>query len=198
MDDGICQKLIFDTYEQEIERFGGPAGMAAAEALFWADSRAAAKLLALLKPHDQTALLALSIDDLLASLGLDERARLAWYRGQGDARAAEIGADYRERKRALRSAVGNPREFLRGLEGGPEIAATLEVRREQLISIGERLRVLAEQKSLSQSIEELCASFVHLHLNRLGASSERRLLSLLVRTREGLAQSDGLTSSSSE
>ncbi|HEY6988594.1 MAG TPA: lantibiotic dehydratase [Bryobacteraceae bacterium] len=197
LDEGICRKLMFDTYEQEIERFGGPAGMAAAETLFWADSRAAAKLIDLFQPHDSMPLLALSVDDLLASLGLDERTRLSWYRRQGDARSAEIGADYRERKRALRSAIGDPRQYLSGLEAGAEIAATLDTRHEQIAPVGEHLRALAEQKSLSQSIDELCASFVHLHLNRLGATTERRLLSLLVRTREGLAQSGQLTFSSS-
>jgi lantibiotic biosynthesis protein len=44
MSDGICARFVLDTYEQEIERFGGPAGMAAAEEIFAADSRAAAQL----------------------------------------------------------------------------------------------------------------------------------------------------------
>ena len=41
MSDGVCLRFVLDTYEQEIERFGGLAGMAAAEAIFAADSRCA-------------------------------------------------------------------------------------------------------------------------------------------------------------
>lgn len=37
---GVCQRFAFDTYEREIERFGGPAGTAAAETMFAADSAA--------------------------------------------------------------------------------------------------------------------------------------------------------------
>jgi thiopeptide-type bacteriocin biosynthesis protein len=76
MSEGLCLKFAFDTYEPEIERFGGIAGMTAAEALFSADSRGRAALLHALKrkvwPHDETALLVLSVDDLLGAIGLDE------------------------------------------------------------------------------------------------------------------------------
>src|SRR5262249_31783008 len=84
MSDGLCLQFVMDTYEQEIERFGGPEGMAAAEALFAADSVAAAELTGIFRQklwlHDQTSLLALSIDDLLAGLGFGEADRLRWYR----------------------------------------------------------------------------------------------------------------------
>lgn len=42
MSDGLCLKFVFDTYERELERYGGLAGMAAAETVFSADSRYAA------------------------------------------------------------------------------------------------------------------------------------------------------------
>ena len=90
MSDGLCLKFAFDTYEPEIERFGGIAGLAMAEALFSIDSRGSAKLLYHLRrkvwPYDETALLALSIDDLLGAIGLSEPERLSWYRTQTDAR----------------------------------------------------------------------------------------------------------------
>lgn len=58
MSDGFCLKFLFDTYEQEVERFGGLRGMTASEAVFSADSRSAVGLMRCLKtklwPHDQT------------------------------------------------------------------------------------------------------------------------------------------------
>jgi thiopeptide-type bacteriocin biosynthesis protein len=195
MSEGLCLKFAFDTYEPEIERFGGAAGMAAAEALFSADSTASAKLLHELKrkvwPHDELILQALSIDDLLHAIGFDEAQRLRWYRGQTNARGADIGAEFRQRKNVLRSVLGQPQQFLAGFPGGDAIGEILAQRREALLPVAQRLRKLAQQKLLTLPLETLCASFVHLHLNRLsspGWPSEQRILSLLLRTRESLAK----------
>ena len=68
MDAGLASRYVFDTYEQELERFGGPDGMQASEAVFNADSRAAAELVKVLASKswsvadDRTALLALTTD----------------------------------------------------------------------------------------------------------------------------------------
>jgi thiopeptide-type bacteriocin biosynthesis protein len=202
MSQGICLKFAFDTYDPEIERFGGTAGMAAAEALFAADSKCCARLLHELKrklwPHDEITMLALSVDGLLGAIGFDEAERLRWYRSQTDARSAEIGAEFRQRKNVLRSVLGQPQQFLAGFPGGSAIASILAQRREELAPVGQRLRELAEQKLLTQPLEGLCASYVHLHLNRMSSSgsfSELRILSLLLRTRESLAKAPVVTPS---
>jgi thiopeptide-type bacteriocin biosynthesis protein len=195
MSQGLCLKFSFDTYEPEIERFGGTAGMAAAEGLFAADSRCSARLLQELKrkvwPHDEIALLALSIDSILSAIGFDEAERLRWYRGRTNARGADIGAEFRERKNVLRSVLGQPQQFLAGFPGGSVIASVLDQRQEALVPVAQRLRELAGQNILGQTLDVLCASFVHLHVNRLsspGSPSEQRILSLLLRTRESLAK----------
>jgi len=195
MSQGICLRFAFDTYDPEIERFGGTAGMAAAESLFAADSKCCAGLLQEWKrkvwPHDEIALLALSVDTLLGAIGFDEAERLKWYRSQTDARSAEIGAEFRQRKNVLRSVLGQPQQFLAGFPGGSAIASILARRQEELAPVARRLREIAEQKLLTQPLEGLCASYVHLHLNRMsspGSPSEQRILSLLLRTRESLAK----------
>jgi thiopeptide-type bacteriocin biosynthesis protein len=76
--------------------------------------------------------------------------------------------------------------------GGPEIAGVFQARRQSLAPVADRLRQLASNGELSQSIDQLAASFVHLHINRMGgidSSSEQRVFSLLLRTREGLRKS---------
>lgn len=193
MSSQLCHKFAFDTYEQELERFGGALGMAAAEALFFADSRGSAELIRRLKtkqwPHDLVSLLALTVDDLLNGLDFDETDRLRWYRSQTTEGGPEVGADYRERKTLLRSLLGQTDEFLASVPEGPPIASVLTKRRVALRGIGQELRQLAENSRLSQSRDALCASFVHLHLNRVAGldfASEQRILSLLLRTRDSL------------
>ncbi len=193
MSDGVCLKFLFDTYEQEVERFGGLQGMTISEAIFSADSRSGVGLLRYLRtklwPHDQTTFLALSIDNLLYGLGLSQADRLSWYRRQATPGAQDLGAEYRQRKPVLRSLFGQPEQYLTSQPGGGQLISVLEERRKALTPPVQTLLQLADQGALCQSLDSLFASFVHLHLNRLAGldvQSEQRILSLLLRTREGL------------
>jgi hypothetical protein len=69
------------------------------------------------------------------------------------------------------------------------VAGALAARRAALAPLSERLDGLAAAGQLDSPREALCRSYVHLHCNRLlgtGPPSERLLLGLLLRTREGL------------
>ncbi len=190
---GTVSRFVFDTYEQEVERYGGVGGVQAAEKLFAADSAADASLLKLLKtrawPHDETTLLVLTIDDLLSGLGLSEAQRLDWYKTQTNARTSDIGTEFRKRKEILRAALSDPASFLSESRGGSEIIETLTARRGALSEVGRQLSALKQDGLLSRSLDELCGSFVHLHLNRLATSqspAEHHILGLLQRVRESL------------
>jgi thiopeptide-type bacteriocin biosynthesis protein len=190
---GTLTKTVFDTYEQEVERYGGTEGVHAAEELFAADSAASAILLKLLKsrawPHDETTLFVLTIDDLLDALGLSETDRLAWYKKQTNARTSDVGTEFRKRKEILRAALNDPASFLSQLPCGREVIETLAGRRSALSRIGQQLTALKQDGVLSRSLDELCASFVHLHLNRLATTqspTEHHVLGLLQRVRESL------------
>jgi thiopeptide-type bacteriocin biosynthesis protein len=189
--DGVCLRFCFDTYDRELERYGGVSGTAAAEALFAADSRAVAELLYLDQQRslgmDRTTLTVLSIDDLLAGLGLSDADRLEWYRDRVVSRH-ESGLEYRQRKGPLRSLLGDPHKLSTEL-GGEEVAYTFAARRAALESVVQRLGESAERGELGQPRNVLYRSFVHLHCNRLlgsGWTSEEQALGLLLRTREGL------------
>jgi thiopeptide-type bacteriocin biosynthesis protein len=195
IDQGACSRLVFDTYDQEIERFGGRAGMEASEAVFHADSEAAAALLRVLPTRDwadtenRTALLALATDDLLHALGMDLPARMGWYTREAGGPGHESGDQYRALKKSLRSAIGDPASWLAGRPSGATVDAALAQRRERLAAIAARLRQLSDEGRLTRNIDSLASSYVHLQLNRLGAaSSEGTLLGVLLRTLEGLAK----------
>jgi thiopeptide-type bacteriocin biosynthesis protein len=194
MSDGLCSRFCFDTYDRELERYGGVSGTAAAEALFAADSRVVAELLYLDQQRslgmDRTTLAVLSIDDLLAGLGLTEADRLEWYRDQVVSRH-ETGPEYRQRKGTLRSLLGDP-QSLRTESGGEAVARAFAARRAALAPVARRLGESAERGELGQPRAILYGSFVHLHCNRLlgspedGGSTEEEALGLLLRAREGL------------
>lgn len=195
MASGTCTRIAFDTYDRELERFGGPAGMTVAESLFYADSRLAAELVGVLKSKawanetERTVLLALTIDDLLAATGFDESKRCAWYKGQVAEHRRDFGLEYRKHKDSLRAALANPQQWLARKPLGDVIAAALTRRTEGLTSVSVQLRQFADARALDQPIDRLCASYTHLHVNRLGAApAERMLLGLLLRTRESLAR----------
>ena len=120
LDDGLCTRLCFDTYDRELERFGGTTGTAAAEAIFGADSRAVIEMLRLsrdgLLGMDMTFLAVLSIDDLLTGLGSSEAERLDWYRERVSSRTV-AGDEYRRRKTMWRALLDDP-EQIRSQPGG--------------------------------------------------------------------------------
>jgi thiopeptide-type bacteriocin biosynthesis protein len=185
--DGACTRVCFDTYEREIERYGGSAAIDAAEDLFAADSRAVVELLHLTdgadpETIDRSTLGVVSIDALLEGLGVGAAERLDWYGGQVVAKHL-TGQDYRRRQPTLRRLLGDPDE------AGEALTRVLEARHRALAAVAVRLDALEERGELEQPRARLCQSFVHLHCNRLlGTASpgEQHVLGLLLRTRESL------------
>jgi lantibiotic biosynthesis protein len=188
---GGCDRFAVDTYEREIERYGGPEGMAAAEDLFAADSRCVAALLGCPREGlglDRVGLAVLTTDDLLEALGLDPLRRLAWCAPRvADRRAS--GPEHRRRKATLRPLLADPRR-LASVPGGRELLGRLAERRAALVPVARRLAELTATAARPQpTLHDLAASFVHLHCNRLlgtDPASERLVLGLLLRARESL------------
>ncbi|MFJ6381110.1 lantibiotic dehydratase [Kitasatospora sp. NPDC092039] len=207
-DQGLVSRLVLDTYEREVERYGGPEGTDVSEEVFCADSRAVMRLLAEAAAHspaspgspgspdfpvdgDLTELAAVSTDDLLAGLGLDTAQRLRWYTEQArhspDVARRQAGDDYRVRQRRLRDLLGTPQ--------GPDVLGSavgqiLAQRRAALAGAVERLCALEDAGRLPTGRERLLGSYVHLHCNRLLAErrpAEGLLVQLLQRTRKGLS-----------
>lgn len=192
--DGSCLKITFDTYDREIERYGGQEGVEVAEALFGADSRAVIQLLALLHQQqggiDRTLLAVLSADRLLAALGLSPAERLAWYRQRVKDRQ-QTGQAYRQKSTQLRTLLGNPTHALAATSGGDKVLTVLTARHEALAPLAERLAELKAQRGVNWPFTSLYASYIHMHCNRLvgiDPIAEEEIVGLLLRTQEGLAR----------
>jgi thiopeptide-type bacteriocin biosynthesis protein len=181
--DGRVWRLQIDTYEREVERYGGEQGIALAEQLFHADSMAVLELLA--TADDARAdlrwrIAVAGIDRLLDDLGLDLASRHAVMKETATAFAREFRSDGQ-----LRKQVGDKyREERRGLElllDGSEdstalassIASILRRRSERLLPIAGALRILEQEGRLERPLTDMAASYVHMHVNRLLPSAHR-------------------------
>ncbi len=174
---GLLRKLVLDSYDREIERYGGLEGIRVAEQIFAADSIAAAEIVALriqrlleLPPLD---LALITVDDLISSLGLAAEERLKLYESirqfQEEAfanqldRLAKTFYDYR---RPAQRLIGD-RQWLREQPGGPQLEACLRARAETLRPLGEQLRALADRDQLWTPLHAVLGSYIHMHCNRL-------------------------------
>ncbi|MFN2484415.1 MAG: lantibiotic dehydratase [Candidatus Limnocylindria bacterium] len=186
---GSCLSFAFDTYEREIERYGGVVGVSLAEELFAADRQAVASILrAGSERHalDRIIRAVLSVDALLEGLGMDAAERIAWYRTQVSPSRAE-GQEYRRRREQLRQLLSpGPAAGGRAMWG-----RALDERRRALRMIGSRLDQLARYGQIDVPKVELYESYVHMHCNRLlgaGPKMENRVLRLALRTLESLSR----------
>ncbi|HTD37765.1 MAG TPA: lantibiotic dehydratase [Candidatus Limnocylindrales bacterium] len=188
VESGSCARFVFDTYDREIERYGGAGAIEICEELFCLDSATVAELLhELREPRpalDRLVVAVASIDHLLASLGMSPEARLSWYKTDyGDRR--DGGEEYRRHKTALRSLLGGAGDE----SSAPWLSTVLERRRDALGELGARLFDLERDGRLTVDVATICRSLVHMHCNRLltGAQgAERTAVALLARTWQGL------------
>jgi thiopeptide-type bacteriocin biosynthesis protein len=181
---GRLWKLQIDTYEREIERYGGSEGIALCEELFHFDSEAIVELLRdapTAGDGDRRWRLALlGMDRLLDDLRLDLetkrrtllRARDAFHSEfkAGDAVARQIGAKYRAESAAvarLLAPAGDEDD-----EWSPARAAFAR-RSERSAAARAALRRAAADGSLAAPVEEIAPALLHMHCNRLLRAAAR-------------------------
>jgi lantibiotic biosynthesis protein len=185
--DGVVWRFQLDTYDREVERYGGPEGIELAEELFHADSDAVLAIvesLEGLEGADARWRLALrGIDQLLADLGFAGRDKLALLKTMQESSAREVKADagfvhqLAERLRQERRAL----EILLEPEAGPwdpadPLApglAALAERSRRLVPIAAELQARERAGRLTVPLADLALSLVHMFANRLLRSEGR-------------------------
>jgi thiopeptide-type bacteriocin biosynthesis protein len=184
LETGQLWRIQLDTYEREVERYGGDRGIELAEQLFIADSQAVLAILGSLSGDaglDLRWRLALvGIDLLFEDLGLplEEKRTLARRQRQGFGREFAVDGEFRgqvgRRYRAERSRL----EAL--LEPGQDPPASLATGLEalhrrslQLAPVVDELHRLARAGRLSTNMADLATSYAHMHANRLLRSAHR-------------------------
>lgn len=174
-------KVEFDTYEREIERYGGLEGMLTAEEIFFADSEAVLKILqALEASYDPDARLRIAIvgvDRLLFDCRLSLLDRRAVVQPGRESLQRDIRADVNARRRLsnrFRVQRGPLEALLDGSNGGSKsmdaACKAFEFRSARVAAAIRRLQSLEQSGRLSHSIRELAVSYVHMHVNRVARS----------------------------
>ncbi|HKQ62734.1 MAG TPA: lantibiotic dehydratase [Candidatus Polarisedimenticolaceae bacterium] len=176
LDNGLVWRMQLDTYERELERYGGADAIEDVERLFHADSEAVLAVLS--EPSVDGALdarwkLALAgMDLLLEDFGFDLSARLALARQLREESAREFRVGKRLRIQ-LGSKFRAERGQLESLERLPGIGWLRERSQAHATPVA-RLRQRAEAGQLEVSLPDLACSVMHMHANRLLRSAQRQ------------------------
>ena len=196
---GELWRLQLDTYEREIERYGGPEGILIAEKLFSADSDAALGIIELLwgdEGADARWRLALrGMDMLLDDLGLDLEAKLSLVKAARESFGREfrvdagfehqLGHKYRKERAAVEALLDREGDGDSTLAPGLRL---LDQRSRRIRAIASELRACEAAGRLTATVPELAQSFLHMHANRLLRSAARAqelvLYDFLARTYE--------------
>jgi len=184
LDDRRMWRLQLDTYEREVERYGGPEGICLAERLFGVDSETVLALLNLLEGDEgaeaRWRLALVGIDRLLTDLGMDVTGKLGVLERMRRTFWREFKGDKSLRVQLDQKLRADRRSLTRLLDGDPEATAPLaealalfDRRSRDLAPIVAELGCREAAGLLTPPLREIAASFVHMHVNRVIRSAAR-------------------------
>jgi thiopeptide-type bacteriocin biosynthesis protein len=175
---GRVWKMQLDSYDRELDRYGGDAGMLLSEQLFHADSDAALAVVDALTGDEGSdarwRLTLRGMDMLLDDLGLDPAAKLALLKRLRASFGSEfhaegllekqLGDKFRKERLALEALLDPANDAQSPLEPGFDF---LKARSQRVRQIAAGLR------AAQLPIAELAGSYLHMHANRMLRSAAR-------------------------
>lgn len=182
--DGLAYRVQLDTYQREIERYGGAAGVEIAEQFFHADSDAAVAILESLEGAEgaeaRWRLALRTVDYVLIDMGFDFAARRDIARRLATGFSQEFRVEaalrrqmsdrYRKQRELIEEALVAEWTDEHPLAPGFDI---LQQRSNATRDPFAELRRLSQAGKLTTTLEDLASSFVHMSVNRLLRSSHR-------------------------
>ncbi|MGA8808119.1 MAG: thiopeptide-type bacteriocin biosynthesis protein, partial [Thermoanaerobaculia bacterium] len=170
---GIAWKVQFDTYEREIERYGGPEAIELIEEIFFRDSEAAVDLLASCSGDAAGAmrgpLMAAGIDALFADFGHDPVARLKLAEASRDHFARQY--QYEALREPLADRFRRDRQTFQRLLDDPMSVPALKQRSEAIAGSVAELTARERRGRLQLPLQTILPSLVHMFVNRLSRSA---------------------------
>ena len=183
--DGQLWRIQFDTYEREVERYGGAEGIELAEQLFQADSEAVLQLISMLEPGDEGLdqrwrLTMRGIDALLTDFGFDLDSKCALSQEASRSLAevervdknlrSELSEKFRKERKSLEELLDPACDAVNSLLPGLDI---LRQRSERIAPIVAELNACEQAGRLLVSVKDFVLSCAHMYANRLLRSVHR-------------------------
>lgn len=179
-----CSRLMMDTYEQELERYGGLQAITLAEQLFHIDSEVAAQLLSMVdrldEPPERWLVTLLGIQSWLQAFNLTPEEELKvmndvsngfkYEFGVGSAQKVQLGTKFRGYRRLIDAHFFTPVPPPAGQAIQALLRDALPARR----AIVSRLRELEESGQLTMPVNEMVQSYLHMFCNRMLPTSHRQ------------------------
>ena len=203
---GKIWQMQVDTYERELERYGGMEGIQIAERLFHFDSELALELLGSISDRlgSQTRwrLAFCSVDRLLQGLGFELNVRRDLVNNIGKSQEKnfsinqsykkQLSEKFRKERQTLEKILSNPEEVT---EFPASAHAALTRFAGQIKQVRAHLEEKQQTGRLTRSISELSGSYIHMHLNRMFRSTpnaqEMVLYDFLTRTYDSILARKG-------
>jgi thiopeptide-type bacteriocin biosynthesis protein len=184
LDDGRLWQVQLDTYQREVERYGGHEGMPLAERIFRVDSEAVLTILEMIEGDEGTdarwRLALRGTDMLLDDLGLDAAAKVlvlgnlreSFGREFGGGKGLRVQLDqkFRAERKSLEALLDPANDESSPLEPG---LAVLRQRSQRMAPILAEIERLEREGRLTDTRLGLSPSFVHMHVNRMIRSAAR-------------------------
>jgi thiopeptide-type bacteriocin biosynthesis protein len=185
LENDIIQRIVIDTYIPETDRYGGPETIRISEELFENDSWATLKILNLLEPGVQDNLRILismrSVDALLNDFKLPIRDKRDLFKKLSEGFATEFGAGpllqknlngkYKNLSRSIFSFMDPDQDPENEMLEAAEIIRT---RSTDNLNMALTILKIIEKHEDAISLNELLISHIHMMMNRLFISHQRK------------------------
>ena len=185
LNDGRLWRIQLDTYEREVERYGGAEGIELAEQLFQADSEAVLQLISMLDQGDQGLdprwrLTMRGLDALLTDFGFDLDSKCALFQQASrnlpevervdKSLRSELSEKFRKERKSLEELLDPACDAVNSLLPGLDI---LRQRSERIAPIVAELNACEQAGRLLVSVKDFALSCAHMYANRLLRSAHR-------------------------
>lgn len=171
MERGMVSRICVDTYDREIERYGGPKAIDILEQVFMLDSNIVSNIIAAQYKGkitlDSVAVAVFSLDTLFASWGVDPPERLL--RLEARTEKYQASKEFRGQRKllcALLSEGGDSEDTTVTMQR-KLMSAWFAVHKQELRELSAQLKQLARQKELWLPEENILDSLAHMHVNRI-------------------------------
>jgi thiopeptide-type bacteriocin biosynthesis protein len=182
---GELWRVQLDTYEREVERYGGTEGIELAEKLFQAYSEAVLQLISMLEPGDEGLderwrLTMRGIDALLTDFGFDLRSKCLLFQ-DASKNSVDQGSIEKSLRNQLSERFRKERKVLEQLldshcDAESRLLMSFDILRQrsrQITPIVAELKAFEQAGRLLVSVEDFALSCTHMYANRLLRSAHR-------------------------